>query len=122
MDADLKALKAEHAQARTERKAKIQAKIDGLNRKLQNKVDQAKQRAAQLKSETEAKVQALRNKAAKARADRKAAINKQITDILNQFDQATTELSKQLDQDAAEFRTNTAAALRNVADALEKAG
>ncbi len=111
MDAEINTLKAEHAQARAERKAKIQAKIDDLNRKLQKKVEQAKQRSAQLKSETEAKVQALQKKAASARAERKAAINKQITDILNQFDQA-----------AREFRADAVVGLRKAADALEKAG
>lgn len=121
-DAELKALKAEHAQARAERKAKIQAKIDDLRSKLQNKVEQAKQKLAQLKSETDAKVQALRKKAATARADRKAAINKQITDIVNQFDQAAADINNQLDQAAIELRTNTAAELRKAADALEKAG
>lgn len=121
-DAELKALKAEHAQARAERKAKIQAKIDDLRSKLQTKVEQAKQKLAQLKSETEAKVQALRKKAATARADRKAAINNQITDILNQFDQAAADMNNQLDQAAVELRTNTAAELRKAADALEKAG
>lgn len=122
MDADLKAMKAEHAQARAERKAKIQTKIDDLNRKLQNKVEQAKQRAAQLKKETQAKVQALQKKRATAKAERKAAIDKQITDIVNQFDRAAVDISNQLDQAAVELRTNTAAELRKTADALEKAG
>ncbi len=109
MKADIDALKAEHAQARAERKAKIQAKIDDLNRKLQEKVEQAKKRSAQLKNETEAKVEALQKKAATARAERKTAINKQITDIRNQYNQAV-----------AEFRTDVAADLRNAANVLEQ--
>ncbi|HEY6371570.1 MAG TPA: hypothetical protein VIX37_13400, partial [Candidatus Sulfotelmatobacter sp.] len=96
---------------RAERKAKIQGKIDDLHGKLQNKVEQAKQRSAQLKSETDAKVQALKKKAASARAEHKAAINKQITDIVNQFEQAATE-----------FRADAVVGLRKEADALEKAG
>lgn len=111
INAEIKAMQAEHAQARAERKAKIQAKIDQLKRKLQGKVEQAKQRSAQLKREADAKVQTLRKKAATARADRKAAINKQITDIVNQFDQSVSEL-----------RAETAAELRKAAASLEKAG
>lgn len=111
MKADINALKAEHLQARAEHKAKIQAKIDDLNRKLQEKVGKAKERSEQLKNETEAKVLALQKKAAAARAEQKAAINKQIADLRNQYNQAV-----------AEFRTDTATGLRKAADRLEKAG
>ena len=41
--AEIDQLKAEHARARADRKAKLQAKIDKLNAKLQAKLDQAKQ-------------------------------------------------------------------------------
>ena len=109
MKAEINALKAEHAQARAERKAKIQAKIDDLNSKLQGKVEKAKQRSEHLKNETEAKVQALQKKAATARAEHKAAINKQITDLRNQYKQA-----------ASEFRSDVAADLRKAASAVEK--
>ena len=68
-------LKAELSQERADRKAKLQARIDGLNAKLQEKLDQAKQRSEQIKSETEAKVQALQKRAAKAQGDAKVAFN-----------------------------------------------
>ena len=55
-------MKAEHAQAQAERKAKLQARIDALNAKIQEKLDQAKQRSEQIKGETEAKVQALQKR------------------------------------------------------------
>src|SRR5215813_8611959 len=42
---EIEQLKAEHAQARAEQKAKLQAKIDNLNTKLQEKLEQAKQRS-----------------------------------------------------------------------------
>ena len=56
-------------------------------------------------------MQALQKKAAAARAEHKAAINKQITDIRNQYNQPV-----------AGFRGNTAAELRKAAASLEKAG
>ncbi len=109
LKAEINATKAELAQVRAEHKAKVQARIDGLNRKLQEKVDLAQKRSEQIKKETEAKVEALQKKAAAARAERKAAINKQITDIRNQYNQAV-----------AEFRTDVAAEFRNAANALEQ--
>ena len=73
--AEIDQLKAEHARARADRKAKLQAKIDQLNAKLQAKLDQAKQRSEQIKSETEAKVKALQKKAEKAQGDIKATLD-----------------------------------------------
>ena len=73
--AEIDQLKAEHARARADRKAKLQAKIDKLNTKLQAKLDQAKQRSEQIKSETEAKVKALQKKAEKAQGDIKATLD-----------------------------------------------
>ena len=45
LNAEVAELKAEAAHAKAERKAMIQARIDELNRKLQSKIDQAKQRS-----------------------------------------------------------------------------
>lgn len=104
-------LKAEHARARAERKAKIQAKIDELNTKLQGKLEQAKKRSEQLKSEADAKVKALQDEASKARHDTKAAINARITEIRQQYEQSATKL-----------RNVTAEHLRKAAAKLEKAG
>jgi uncharacterized membrane protein len=102
-------LNTEQALARTERKAKIQAKINELNRKLQNKVEQAKKRSEQLKHETDAKVKALQTKAAAAPREAKAAMNSRITEIRKQYDQAAETL-----------RSATAKNLRKQADKLEK--
>ena len=85
--AEIDQLKAEHSRAKAERKAKLQAKIDGLNTRLQAKLQQARQRSEQIKSETEAKVEALRQKAAKAQGDAKAAINARVTEIKKQYEQ-----------------------------------
>jgi len=85
-------LQAEHAQAQAERKAKIQARIDSLNAKLQTKVDQAKQRSEQIKSETEAKVQALQNRAAKAHGDAKKAFDSRIAQIRGEYEERSKKL------------------------------
>lgn len=87
MRAELDQLKAERARVAAEHKAKLQAKIDHLNTRLQAKLQQAKQRSEQIKSETDAKVLALNQKAAKAQGDAKAAINARVTDIKKQYEQ-----------------------------------
>jgi len=84
--AEIDQLKAEHARAKAEHKAKLQAKIDGLNARLQTKLQQAQERSEQIKSETEAKVQALQMKAAKAQGNAKAALDARVTEIKKQYD------------------------------------
>jgi len=54
--AEIDTLKAEHAQAHAERKAKLQARIDHLSAGLQDMVGQAKRRSEEIRRETEAKV------------------------------------------------------------------
>jgi len=84
--AEIDQLKAEHARAKAEHKAKLQAKIDSLNTRLQTKLQQAQQRKEQIQNETEAKVQALQKKAAKAQGDTKVAINARVTEIKKQYE------------------------------------
>jgi len=86
--AEIEQLKAEHARAKAEHKAKLQAKIDQLNAKLQKKLEQGKQRSEQVKHETEAKVEALQKKAAQAHGDIKAAMEARVKDIREQYDKA----------------------------------
>jgi uncharacterized membrane protein len=85
--AEIDQLKVEHARVKAEHKAKLQAKIDRLNTRLQAKLQQARQRSEQVKNETEAKVQALQKKAAKAQGDAKAAIDARVTEIRKQYEQ-----------------------------------
>jgi len=81
LKADIAQLKAEQAKSRADQKAKLQTKIDVLNKKLQAKVKQAKQRSEQEQKESKAKVAALEKKAAKAKGDTKAAIEARIDEI-----------------------------------------
>lgn len=92
--ADIAQLKAEHAKARADRKAKLQTKIDNLNTKLQSKLAQAKQKSEQRAKEAKAKVEALEKKAAKAKSDEKAAIQARIADIKERDRKAEAEFDK----------------------------
>jgi uncharacterized membrane protein len=100
-------LKAEHAKARADRKAKLQARIDSVNAKLQEKLDQAKQRSEQIKGETEAKVQALQQKAAKAQGDAKKAIDARVAQIRGEYEERSRRLkglaAEQLKKAAAQL-------------------
>ena len=79
--AEIDQLKAEHARAQADRRAKLKAKIDTLDAKLQAKLDQAMQRSKQIESETEAKVQALERKAEKAQGAIKATVDARLNRI-----------------------------------------
>jgi uncharacterized membrane protein len=107
--AEIEAMKAERARAHAERKAKLQAKIDHLNAELQKKLDEDKQRSEQIKHETEAKLQGLQQKAAKAQGDAKAALNAH-----------ATQLREEYERSEAKLRSAAAGELRNAADKVEK--
>lgn len=111
LKAEIDHLKAEHSRAQAERKAKIQAQIDALNRKLETKIEQAKKRSEQIKHETDAKVKALQQRAAKAQGGAKAAIEARIT-----------EIKKHYEQSDAKLRNAIAEHLRKTAERLQKAG
>jgi uncharacterized small protein (DUF1192 family) len=85
-------LKAEHARAQAERKAKIQSKIDSLYAKLQAKLEQAQQRSEQIKAETDAKVQALQTRAAKAQGDAKKAFEVRVAQIRGEYEERSRKL------------------------------
>ncbi len=90
--AEVDALKAEHARARADRKAKIQAHIDTLTAKLQGKFDEAKLRSDQIKSETAAKIEALQKKAGQSQAEMKATLEARIAQILKDYEQTEVKL------------------------------
>jgi len=86
--ADIANLKAEQAKAHAARKAKVQTKIDALNKELDAKVEQAKLRTKQEQEEVKAKVDALKKKAAKARGEAKTKIQKRIADYETRFNES----------------------------------
>jgi uncharacterized membrane protein len=68
MQADLAQMKAEHAKAHADRKAKLQEKINQLDSKIQTQLQKAKDRREALERQAQAKVQVLKAKAAAAKA------------------------------------------------------
>jgi uncharacterized membrane protein len=68
MKADLAQMKAEHAKAHADRKAKLQEKIDLLDSKIQARLQKAKDRREALELQAQAKVQVLKAKAEAAKA------------------------------------------------------
>ncbi len=68
MQADLAQMKAEHAKAHADRKAKLQEKINQLDAKIQTQLQKAKDRREALERQAQAKVQVLKAKAAAAKA------------------------------------------------------
>jgi uncharacterized membrane protein len=79
--AELVALKAEHAQASKQAKAKLQAKINSAKAKLQATQDRAKMEAESAKREMEAKIESLKKQVAKAKGDAKAKLEARITEV-----------------------------------------
>jgi uncharacterized membrane protein len=109
-------LETEKKQAKEERKAKLQAKIDKLNKARKKKEEQAGQRLEQIKKEHERKAQAMKEKAANARGDAKAAIDARITDLNQHHQQAVAKwksaqaaklekMSEKLDEKAKTLRS-----------------
>jgi uncharacterized membrane protein len=68
IEADLAQMKAEHAQARLERKAKLQEKINQLESRLEAQLQKARERREATQREVRAKVELLRAKAGAAKA------------------------------------------------------
>ena len=94
--ADIAQLKAEQAKSRADQKAKLQTKIDNLNKKLHTKLEQAKQASQQQKNEAKAKVDALEKKAAKAKGEAKAKIEARIADIKESEKKSSEDFNKWL--------------------------
>ena len=92
--ADIAQLKAEQAKSRADQKAKLQKKIDDLNKKLQAKQEQAKQTSKQREEEFKAKIAAMENKADKAKGDAKASIEANIADMKDRHRRVSEDMKK----------------------------
>jgi uncharacterized membrane protein len=108
-DREIALLETEKKQAKDERKARIQAKIDELNLARKKKEEQAHQRLEQIKSEHDRKVQALEEKATSTRGEIKAAIDARIAEM-NQHHQQTV----------AKWKNAQAAKLEKVAEKIDE--
>ena len=116
LDADIDRLEKEMKDSRAEHKAKLQAKIDKAKQKRDKKIEQIKQRRTQLEKEHQQKVEALKTKAAKAHADKKAAVEARIAQINDSYHNAVAKVKNsqadklekvadRLDQKAQKLRT-----------------
>jgi uncharacterized membrane protein len=109
LDMEISQLEKEMKEARDDRKAKLQAKIAKLKEKRQKKREQAKQRLEQIKKEHDAKVRALKEKAAKAHGETKAKIDARVARIREGHDQTV-----------AKWKNLEAERLEKLADRLDK--
>jgi uncharacterized membrane protein len=82
---ELDQLKAEEADARADRKAKLQAQIARLSKRLDTKLDRAKAQSKQAEEEFQAKVTALRNRIDKERGDRKTALEARLARLRSDY-------------------------------------
>ncbi|VVB64819.1 Uncharacterised protein [uncultured archaeon] len=94
IQAEIAQLKAEQAKLGAEDKAKLQAKIDDLDKKLDAKAEQAAQRSEQRKKEAKAKVETLDKKASEKKGEAKVAIEKRIADIKEKLKKASEDYDK----------------------------
>jgi uncharacterized membrane protein len=94
MKADIAKLKEEQAKSRADQKAKLQTKIDVLNKKLQAKQEKAKQRQKQREEEVQAKVTAMEKKAAKTKGDAKAKIEANIAEMKERHRRVSEDMKK----------------------------
>ena len=83
--AELDQLKAEYAQARSDRKAKLQAQIDKLRARLVKRLEEHETRSKQAAEQMQAKVQALQQKAEREKGDAKAATEARIARLRDDY-------------------------------------
>ena len=81
----LEQLKIEHAKAQANRKAKLQAQIDSLSKRIDAKAARAQARAEQVTREFQARVNALQAKADKERGDAKAAVEARLAKLRQDY-------------------------------------
>lgn len=83
--AELEQLKIEHAKAQADRKAKLQAHIDKINKRIDAKLTRSQERARQTAQQFEARVKALQDKAEKERGAAKAAFEARIAKLRKDY-------------------------------------
>jgi uncharacterized membrane protein len=82
---ELDQLKAEERDARADRKAKLQAQIARLTKRVDAQLDRAKARTRQANEEFQAKVTALQGRVDKARGDHKAAFEARLAKLRSDY-------------------------------------
>jgi hypothetical protein len=92
--AELAELKAEFAQAREENRVKLKARIEDAQAKLQDSLNRAQAWLDQRDAETEAKIEALEEQAAKAREDTRTQIEKRITEMRADYNRRAAKMKQ----------------------------
>ena len=82
---ELDQLKAEEVDAQADRKAKLQAQIARLSKRVDLKLERAKARSRQAAEEFQAKVTALEKRVDKERGDKKAALQARLTRLRSDY-------------------------------------
>jgi uncharacterized membrane protein len=91
---ELAELKAEYRQASQETRAKVKARIDQTQKKLENASARADARMDRRRKETEAKIKALQAGAAKASAEAKARNEKRAAEIRADYERRSSLMKK----------------------------
>lgn len=92
--AELAQLQVEFAQAREENRAKLKARIEDAQTKLQDSLDRAQAWLNQREAETEAQIKALQEQAVKAREDTRAKIEQRITEMRADYHRRAEKLKQ----------------------------
>jgi uncharacterized membrane protein len=92
--AELAELKTEFAQAREENRVKVKARIEEAQTRLSDSLNRAQAWLDQRKAETEAKVNALQEQAAKVRDENKAKIEKRIAEIREDYNRRGAKMKQ----------------------------
>jgi uncharacterized membrane protein len=92
LKAEVADLKAEHARARQERKAKLQTKITAAKAKLQATQERAKAAAEATKQEMDAKIKSLKEQVAKAQGAVKAQLEARIAEVQSEYKRRANKL------------------------------
>jgi uncharacterized membrane protein len=96
MKTEVAALEAEFAQARTETRAKLKARLDSARTKLQHAADQADAWIERQRQETQAKVHAMQVQAAEARGDAKARFDRRAMELHSEYERRSAKLKEAL--------------------------
>ena len=83
--AELDQLKAEHAQARADQKARLQARIERFSKRVDAKLARAQTHSQQVVRELQARVKALQDAAEKAQGASKAALDARIAKLRSDY-------------------------------------
>jgi len=92
--AELDALEAERQKASAERKAKLDAKIEGAKRRLRDTEHKVEVRIASLKREGEAKVESLKKQMEGASQERKAKLEQRLAEVRADHNERAAKLQK----------------------------